>query len=989
MKKLYSLVLIAAALLIGTNMRAVEVADLAGLQGALATGGDITLTADINAGSTALTVGQGITLNGNGHCVKGTATYVFEVTTTSAVKFENLVIWSAKASKGGQGVLIGGQGTADNNITLRNNQKVTFENVTINATARGMNIWYGDNIEVTINNCTIQNVQGQTVDSKGNPTAAKYDIELTSPNASNSRGINIGYLTNSKITVTNSTLQGFFYVINNVMGYNPNIGIMEGSKIVVANSDIKGRAALNVWGYGAEYTFTDCNIIGINNYGSSQEGFACFVFNESYTCHDNTLTINGGTTVAAVFNETGSANSNANQYLVDDRAFDTDGDGSAASNNTIIINNSSYTCTKELGDDKGGVIASVGATSNVTINGGNYDCPNIVGSTLSDEGNTGTITITGGEFTVNTVAPDMTNGDVYSTVDIQGGTFVVPDPGTGGVVDIATLEDPNTGNKLISSTVETTTNQNGTVTVVPAGTEQKTVDPAVTDLVWGTDVVTDANSIVVLQANQTLTLASGSAQAYKLDLAAGAKVIVKDGTKLTLGKGGASFANSGATKPQIIVEQGGTLVVYGQMYGSEKENLLVRASATKHGVLLFDPDMNTYGDNHPKGTFEFVSTKSFYKDATHYQWERFGIPTYTTLESIECTTADLVTNIQIFENGEWQNLGNLINSTFTKITRLNTPFVTCNLLPNNGATSPANATYRFGGALNGNSNAALNCELTWNPFANSYTADVDIAAVLSGLASSANIDHTIYLATPAGLGTYNWDAVDPVWMAELGQTKLAPMQAFILYNHGMVEESVLNYKNTVWTPAISAFAGAPARRSAATEHSAKMRIVVTCGEYTMDNLKMTESATNNHNAVKYMNDDVNIYATSDDKYGIVASEDLNDTYVGFSTVKGGEFTINFTNVDGREFDIIDLENGARINVMEGSEYTFTTAANYSNEYRFKIVEREEVATNIENTEAVKNVKGIYTITGQYVGETNVWNSLPAGVYVVNGEKRVK
>ena len=27
--------------------------------------------------------------------------------------------------------------------------------------------------------------------------------------------------------------------------------------------------------------------------------------------------------------------------------------------------------------------------------------------------------------------------------------------------------------------------------------------------------------------------------------------------------------------------------------------------------------------------------------------------------------------------------------------------------------------------------------------------------------------------------------------------------------------------------------------------------------------------------------------------------------------------------------------------------------------------------------------------GQYVGEMNVWNTLPAGVYVVNGEKRVK
>lgn len=983
MKKLYSIVLMAAALLIGTNMRAVEVADLAGLQGALATGGDITLTADIDAGSTALTVGQGITLNGNGHCVKSTDKYVFMVATTSAVKFENLIIYAAKTSAG--------RGIAINDLS---NTNVALDNVTINAQERGMDIFCNsantiENVTLSIKNSTIQLVHsgfGISYDAQGNPSNPDiYNITAVSVNNDYSRGVNIGRLVNSNITIENSTVQGFFYGVNNISG------TMNGTTVTTTNCTFKGRCAYNIWGQEGNWIANDANVIGLNNWSGHQESFACFVLYgpmDGGDSRNNHLTINGGTVAAASFDAVGMANPYARQFLLSDRG----------ANNVVVVNNATFTCTKEAEDEKGGVVEISSPTSNITINGGNYDCPNIVGSTYSDgEGNTGTITITGGEFVVNTVAPDMTDGDVYSTIEVQGGTYAITetDPVTGEttVIDIKDLADPtDPTNTLISSDAITTIiNQDGTVTIVPTGTEQKTVDPAVKmDLVWGTDVVTDANSNVVLQANQTLTLASGSAQAYKLDLAAGAKVIVKDGAQLTLGKGGASFANSGAaTKPQILVEQGGTLIVYGQMYGSEKENLLVQASATKHGVLLFDPDMNTYGDNHPKGTFEFVSTKSFYKDATHYQWERFGIPTYTTLESIECTTADLVTNIQIFENGAWHNLGNLTNSTFTNISRLNTPFVTCNLLPNNGATSPANATYRFGGALNGNSNAALNCELTWNPFANSYTADVDIAAVLSGLASSANIDHTIYLATPAGLGTYSWDAVDPVWMAELGQTKLAPMQAFILYNHGMVEESVLNYKNTVWTPAISALAGAPARRSAATEHSAKMRIVVTCGEYTMDNLKMTESATNNHNAVKYMNDDVNIYATSDDKYGIVASEDLNDTYVGFSTVKGGEFTINFTNVDGREFVLVDHETGAQVAIAEGNTYEFTAAANSANDYRFEIVEPAKLPTAIENAEAVKNVKGIYTITGQYVGETNVWNSLPAGVYVVDGAKRVK
>lgn len=949
MKKLYSLVLMAAALLIGTNMRAVEVSDLAGLKTALGTGGDITLTADIPNVNELLVIEKGVTINGGNYHIYGTggtnafleAKYIFHVKTSDPVIFKDVVIYGKNAR------CIVAEHT--------NNVDITLDGVTLNAgNNRAMDVMDVDGAQVLVENSLFQLVQGISVDTYGNPNVAAdfYDKNVL---GSFSRGLNIGRLTNSTLEVNNTTMQGFYYNLNNIGG------TMAGTTLTTSNSTYKGRCALNVWGKDGTFEVNDAYVVGINNYDGTQESFACFVINNdgSTVAERNHLTINGGTLVAASFNAVGLANPNACQYLLRDQGID----------NVVVINNASYTCTKEAGDSKGGVIEQTSSTSDITINGGNYDCPSIVGATNSSDGQTGTITITGGEFTVNTVAPDMTDENVYKTIEIEGGTYSI------------TETDPVTFNTLISNTVTTVENQDGTVTIVPDGTEQKTVDPAVKmDLVWGTDVVTDDKSNVVLQANQTLTLASGSAQAYKLDLAAGAKVIVKDGAQLTLGKGGASFANSGATKPQIIVEQGGTLVVYGQMYGSEKENLLVKASADAYGIMIFDPDMNTYGDNHPKGTVEFV-TKSFYQDAEHYQFERFGIPTYNALESITGSIAN--TGIYIYEDNNWSNLGYLKNdAVFANTARLNKPFVACNLIAYQAA---AGATYTFGGALNGNSNAVLNCNLEWNPLANSYTAEVDVEAYLAALASGVNVDHTIYLATPAGLGTYAWDPVDAEWAA--GE-KLKPMQAFILHNHGTdPEESVINYKNTVWTPA--APAGAPARRSAATEHSAKMRIVVTRGEYTMDNLKMMESATNNHNAVKYMNDDVNIYATSDDKYGIVASEDLNDTYVGFSTVKGGEFTINFTNVDGREFVLVDHETGAQVAIAEGNTYEFTAAANSANDYRFEIVEPAKLPTAIENTEAVKNVKGIYTITGQFVGEMNVWNTLPAGVYVVDGEKRVK
>ena len=127
----------------------------------------------------------------------------------------------------------------------------------------------------------------------------------------------------------------------------------------------------------------------------------------------------------------------------------------------------------------------------------------------------------------------------------------------------------------------------------------------------------------------------------------------------------------------------------------------------------------------------------------------------------------------------------------------------------------------------------------------------------------------------------------------------------------------------------------------------------------------------------------------DEKMAIFATDNLENTYVGFSTVKGGKFTISFANVEGREFTLVDHETGARVAIAEGNTYEFTADANTANDYRFEIVGRANMPTAIDNTEAVKSVKGVYTITGQYVGEMNVWNTLPAGVYVVNGEKRVK
>lgn len=965
MKKLFLVPLM--ALMTCVSVYAEEVSTLAGLKSALETGGEIKLTANITA-SEALYITKATTIDGNGFALKNTNTDALDVNTSEAVVVKNLTVYAAHASNGRA---IGVNETTSN---------ITLDNVVFNCNARGVTYNADGNVDCVLNvkNSTIQYVlknpksqattlKNAEVDELGNPLNINYDECAPGKDA---RGISLWQMKNSTVTIDNSTIQGFDYDVNCGPGAND----YTGTSVTATKSIFKGRCAYNIHVGNAVFEFTDCTVTGVNCFSGPSESFACFVLDGG--SHNCKLTINGGSAATARFTDDAYANENAREFMVTDRG----------KNNKIVINNASYTCPKDLGVQKGGVFENVGAGSTATINGGTYDCPEII---ENNEG--GEVIINEGDFDVLIVtskayypkAYESKFDKVANNITINGGTF---ENAVGEDINALTFEnnpekDPVS---LVGNAVETYENQDGTVSVVPQGTEDATekVDPAIkTNLVWGTDIPSTAKNVKLLPT-QTLTLYSGAASADKLDLGQNTKVIIKDGAKLTIGEGGVALNNNGAQYPQIIVEAGGVVIVKGQMYGSVVENLLIQTSEAKHGVLLFDPDMNTYGDNHPKGTVEFI-TKSYYVGGSDYQFERFGIPTWTTVESIDCDVAGLVTTLYVFANNGWQKLGDLVKGTpFANVAQLNKPFATYNLLARQATPG---ATYKIAGALSGNGNAELYANLKWNSFANSYTADVNVGKLLEELEGASDIDATVYVLEPAGNHTYVPEAIDAVWAAS---EKIAPMQTFLLNNVGGNNEyTSINYKNAVWSPAT---ASAPARRKQVHDLTAKLRINVMNEQGVWDNLRMSESMTNMHNAEKYMGEDINLYAyDGDDKLAIVAAEDLNGTYIGFSTVNGGKFTLSFANVEGREFDLIDLEENVTVSVVEGNTYTFSAAKNTNADYRFKLVESKRVVTDVDNIAAEKNVKGIYTIMGQYVGEMNMWNNLPAGIYVVNGEKRVK
>lgn len=430
---------------------------------------------------------------------------------------------------------------------------------------------------------------------------------------------------------------------------------------------------------------------------------------------------------------------------------------------------------------------------------------------------------------------------------------------------------------------------------------------------------------------------------------------------------------------RIIVEAGGQFIVTGKdgIVAPSTNNITLKHNSEtgKYATFIFDPSVTF--NRHPNAIVEFTSN-SWFVSSTSKHWEWFGVPTYNAIKSIAATVPAYVA---VYENGAWDEIGLVADISQSEELRekMDKPFAAYDLLANRPRTADA-PTITITGELVGNVNATLNAYQKWNPFANSYTAEVDAEAFVNAL--SGNIADAIYLAKQNNNGTITWNLFSDDMLENL---KLQPMQAFLLLNNGAVEDATINYETMVYD--LAAPSSAPSR-SAAVENTTKVTINVANENGTWDDVDLRENGKVK-SLEKYLNDDVNIYVVDGEKNDYVAAEDLENTYVGFSTVNGGNFTISFAKAEGREFDLIDLETGARIAVSEGETYSFSAAANTINDYRFKLVAPAKMPTAIENTEVKANAKGIFTLTGQFLGEMNVWNTLPAGVYVVNGAKRVK
>ena len=930
---------------------AANVSNLDELQAALAAGGEITLTDNITT-SEVLTIGHATTIDGQGFYIKGTAAHVMSVTASEQVVLKNMTVYAARKADNTGAILLGA-----NNINL------LIDNVRINSTCRGINqTTVGlSGMNVTIKNSILSLVWGSGLEDDGTANSINYDQETYYAYSNYSRGINV-YAQNSTFTIENSTIQGFFYNVN-VPGQNT-----QGMNFVASNCAFKGRAAMNVWGTNGTYTYNDCTVRGINNFSGSQEFFACFVFNNNGSiCANNSLTINGGTVVSTWFNDNGAANPKASQFFLASRGKD----------NTIVVNNAQYSCPKNYGNEKGGVVEYVygNGQNTITINDGIYDCPELIHQLNNTNQQ---LFINGGTYVLNQISAEIATYPVilYNDTEIKGGTFNLDMSQVYNYIYLDELEEEQTlPMSLIAEGYKQVTNANGTYSIIPETTEEKVVADGVNDVNWNTAAdwaTTSQEATVVPDAATSVTIGNGTedvsvvvandgaADVYRVDMNDKVTLTVKDGGVLTVGDGGIVAHENAA----VVVEEGGSLVLNGLIQGTE--NIVIEASEENSAVVLIAPDVNTYGDEHPVGTFRFTSKS--YKNGSKVVHQRFGMPTYNTGIDVKYGTTSsaktYITNWD-YEADDWKHAGEVVEwEEIPSSGSLNLvtagPFSCYDLISNNAKGDEI--TYEFTGALMGNADGEMKFNRGFNPYANSYTAPIDIASFLTRLDeeyAGTGIDATLYLYQSQANDNYTWNtlnASDYLWGAEEGYpVTIAPMQAFMLrLDNGTPQTASIDYKDNVYDPFIAKLNNPAPRRSSASKTNYMSISIIDAEGTEYDRVKFIEdnrfssAFENGYDAVKFMKEDVAIYAAEEEAQATVASDYVEGMNIGVKVAKSGVYTLN-VKFNGLDYALIDTENNTIIELENGKTYNFFAEAG-QNDARFQVIKVNKVSTAIDEVE---------------------------------------
>lgn len=623
-------------------------------------------------------------------------------------------------------------------------------------------------------------------------------------------------------------------------------------------------------------------------------------------------------------------------------------------------------------------------------------------------------------FAIEDVVPATDNEVKLDNLTINGGTLVGGDEGA-----ISISEQTKTANETTSETtilVNSATIE-GNVNYGSAGELNDIIPANKDDVTIKIDETTGVKTVVVTVVDQPATIMDdfdiddaetnanidlsgddleNKAQRFDSDtksvLTLGTLTInnLNDDVTLTITAGHTIIANKVilGDKAQLIVEPGATLIVKGTegIVSTKPDNIVLQASNTAQATFLLNPAVLNNAE--PNATVQMYTVcKQTHANPYYYTFQEFALPVkegvkpdndYDGSQPLYTGQTQFGSSVRGFnyEQHTWAYL-----SSWSQVY----PFVNYQMTNN---TQNGGITYYFEGKILGNKNRY--CQFVdaegFGYFGNSHLAPINIAKLFEDF--SDDVEKTVWI--------YNYDQHRYQYATEENifgnqPTEIKSMQAFVLYlNEGQTTTAPINYANAVYNPAYSAATAnqAPARNRANTLSNGALISVVAANGMVDDVVLMEKDSysmnfDNGADASKLMNEDgINLYATTAmGNLSSVADNSIENTLMSFKAGEATNYTLQLGKVFGEDYAIRDNVTGTIINLVEGETYTFTQAANTTVSGRFEVIAVAKIATGIENTEAVKSAKGIYSITGQYLGEN--FEILPAGVYVVNGVKVVK
>jgi hypothetical protein len=685
------------------------------------------------------------------------------------------------------------------------------------------------------------------------------------------------------------------------------------------------------------------------------------------------------------------------------------GSGVVASGSAIVMeSNSAYA---------GNIDVNISGDTKVTATNG-YAIDEAVTYTGS-ESKVDAITITGGSFQGGTVPDPQNPGqNMEGVMNVSDQTAAEAkdknDSTTITIIGAVTSEGSSTiGDETLAqylSDQETATHityvqdESGKTTMVISQGEAPATDPSSSTTSWSfikgkaDEAASESDPAPSYQwtAKEDATIASGVVKLGELQINAGTGTAAGERQQLTIASGATLQVERLVMNAyaRIIVEAGATFIVTGGQGITDQsaENIVLKTSADAPATFLFAPSVSS--NRHPNATVKMLAKQIGYVlDATstkNWFWHRYAMP----VEEASGWTKSPDVPTAIYEwsyaNDDWANCG---------VAQMK-PFLGYILTINESTLT--DVEYTFEGALaGGNSNANLKFQTNgFHFFGNSYTGHIYVDSLTSQLMGNSDIDGTVwvwyddqnYHAVPL-MALHKNPGAFAAW-----QKEIAPMQTFVFkHNVDAVGATELNYESAIWkNPRYNSFTGNSApRRRVAADNNTHMRVVITAENGKRDDVLFLEDAQctdgfeKGYDAAKYMNENaLNMFASVDgENYSVVATDDLEGKTLTINTVEEVNYIMSFENVNGEEYAIRDNVTGAFVTISEGATYEFAAQPNAVAEGRFEIVSVRKVTTALENAEVKANAKGIYTIMGQYVGED--FNALPAGVYVVDGVKIVK